>query len=356
MDLIEKGERALNISISFREEVAKDAQGSFQIAQMLCHEACLSADLLEASETQRSLDISFEAVRVQVLDGLSRAFLEDARRFAKGPKLRREGRAPYLHILNWLAQSNEWSLQLDQARAKHPHQKASVGQVVDKDYLRKFLQQDAEFSNILHFDPATRILSVEDPRFVYFIRNISWSKFARDVGYLNVDFKSLYDFALSFAGADRHIAEAIADKLSEEEIAVFYDKNEQHRILAENIEDYLGPIYRSEAQYIVALLGPQFPRRIWTKFESEQFKARFGEGSVIPIWFSDAPPGMFDESTRVGGLHYDREKDMESQVDYIVSNLILKLRESHLERPDQAAKSSENHNSSTSEQGNQRLF
>ena len=39
------------------------------------------------------------------------------------------------------------------------------------------------------------------------------------------------------------------------EFEVFYDKNEEHRILAENVEDYLGPIYRSEAAFVVCFLG-----------------------------------------------------------------------------------------------------
>jgi hypothetical protein len=32
---------------------------------------------------------------------LGRAFFEPSRKLATGPRLRREGRAPYLHILHW---------------------------------------------------------------------------------------------------------------------------------------------------------------------------------------------------------------------------------------------------------------
>ena len=125
------------------------------------------------------------------------------------------------------------------------------------------------------------------------------------MGYRSIEFKSEYDFALSFAGADREVADAIFRRLSERELSVFYDKNEQHRILAENVEDYLAPIYKSEAAFVVVLLGKEYPKRIWAKFESEQFKERFGENAVIPIWFPEAPPGMFDETTKVGGITFD---------------------------------------------------
>ncbi len=39
----------------------------------------------------------------------------------------------------------------------------------------------------------------------------------------------------SFAGADRDIAQRLYELLSEVEVGVFYDMNEQHRILAANV-------------------------------------------------------------------------------------------------------------------------
>jgi hypothetical protein len=179
---------------------------------------------------------------------------------------------------------------------------------------------------VLHFDPDTKVLGAEDPQFVFYIRNIAWRKFAERVGYLNVDFESKYDFALSFAGANRNLAERIAELLNERELAVFYDKDEQHRILAENIEDYLGPIYRSEATYVVPLLGRQYPERIWTRFESDQFKNRFGEGSVISVWYSDIPPSAFGEDRNIGGIVLD-VADLDEEAQRIADLLAGKLRD-----------------------------
>lgn len=331
-ELVEKGEGALNISFNTKEKIISDAQGSFHIAQMLCRETCIKADVIQRCEQHTELTISFEVIKEKVLEDLHRLFFSKARLFATGPKLRREGRAPYLHMLYWLAMSNEWFLQIDQAMIKYPEHKSSVGQVVDKGYLESFLMaKHDELSDVLHYDSTTRILSVEDPKFVYFIRNLIWNKFAEQVGYLTISFASKYDFALSFAGADRRFAEALFDYLTSCEISVFYDYNEQHRILAENVEDYLAPIYRSEAQYVVVLLGPEYPKKIWTKFESEQFKARFGENSVIPIWFNNCPPGMFDESTKYGGLEFDSSGDLETEVVRIGEALKKKIIEKRAE-------------------------
>jgi hypothetical protein len=240
--------------------------------------------------------------------------MKEAIKFAAGPRLRREGRAPYLHILKWLAESNEWAILLDREVAKHPEQRGSAGQVVEKRYLADFLNKNPELAAVIHYEPSTTILTIEDPQFVFFLRNLGWNKFAEQVGFLNIQFSNRYDFALSFAGPDRGYAKRLFELLSEGELEVFYDENEQARILAESVEDYLGPIYASEAAYVIVLLGPEYPKRIWTAFESEQFKSRFGEKSVIPIWFTTAPPGIFDESTRVGGVMFDPTKEPEEQL------------------------------------------
>jgi len=168
-------------------------------------------------------------------------------------------------------------------------------------------------------------MTTEDPKFLYFIRHLIWSKFARQVGYFSIDFDSQYDFAMSFAGEDRTLAEGLFSELTMREIGVFYDKNEQHRILANDVEEYLAPIYRSESRFVVALLSKEYPRKIWTKFESDQFKQRFGDGAVIPIWYADAIPGVFDESRRVGGLTFDPNGDFSAQVHQIVEVLSAKL-------------------------------
>lgn len=138
--------------------------------------------------------------------------------------------------------------------------------------------------------------------------------------------------ALSFAGADREYAAKLAELLREHEVEVFYDRFEQHRILAADVEEYLGPIYRSEATYVVAFLGPEYPKRIWTKFESDQFRERFGDGSVVPVWFTTAPPGLFDESVRVGGVTFDPDGDVEDQLHSIAELLVKRLHEDRTAR------------------------
>lgn len=328
-ELISLGETALNCSITIAQEIANEAAGSFAMAQVLSHEACLQGKLKVKHEdsTPFSVNVSLPCIREAVIADLHTRFFNSSREFATGKKLRKEGRAPYLHLLKWLAGTYDGVLDTKEALSTYSELKGSVGQVIEKGHLATLLSSAPTLSSLFHFDGVTQFLTVEDPKFLYFIRNIIWSKFAKQIGYFSIEFRSSYDFALSFAGEDRNVANAINDKLSAREISVFYDKNEQHRILANDVEEYLAPIYRSESQFIVVLMSNDYPKKLWTKFESEQFKDRFGDNSVIPIWFSNTTPSMFDNSRKYGGLGFDVEADLSEQVGELVEVLAQKLQE-----------------------------
>lgn len=321
-ELIQKGERALDIKIDRLEDLAKDSAGSFHIAQILCHEICLDAGITERQVQVTRVETSIEKIKDRVLNEISRTFRARTITFARGRRFRREGRAPYLHLLKFLITSDDWTCNVDDVIANNSRVRGSLGQVIDKGYLEGFLRETENLRDMFHYDAYTRVFAVEDPKLMYFLRNLLWSKFVKEVGFISDEFRSKYDFALSFAGEQRSVAEAIASSLQEHELEVFYDKDQQHMILAADVEQYLAPIYRSEARFVVALLSREYPKKIWTKFESDNFKERFGEGSVIPIWFKDAAPGIFDESARVGGFMFDPDEDLEKQVASITDSLV----------------------------------
>lgn len=249
-ELLEKGESELNFRLNIKDSIVEAAQGSFYIAQMLAYDTCIRADILATLEEGMETAESFEAVKAVVMTRLARTFHDTAIAFVRGTKLRREGRAPYLHLLHWLSQSKNWSINTDRETDRHPEQRGSVSQVVSKGFLSDLISSSEEIQKVLHFDPRNSTLIAQDPQFVFYIRNISWQGLAEEVGFLSLDFPSRYDFALSFAGSDRDIARAIFDGLEDAELEVFYDQNEQHRILAEDVEEYLGlPKQGSESTF-----------------------------------------------------------------------------------------------------------
>ncbi|GGD50492.1 TIR domain-containing protein [Muriicola marianensis] len=331
-EMLTLGENALNITLNIKSELISESKGSFHIAQMLAKETCICSEVIDNESGKEATDTSLETVKAKVIQELARLFYPKARAFAIGSKLRKEGRAPYLHLLNWLANSPEWSIQIDELLNQHPAMKLSINQVVEKGFLSKLLRDNPMLQDVIHYDDQSNVLTVEDPKFLFYIRNILWNKFAEQIGFIGIEFIKLYDFALSFAGENRDLAESIANKLLEREISVFYDKNEQHRILATNVEDYLAPIYNSEADYVIVLLSSDYPKKIWTKFESDQFKQRFGDNTIIPIWYSDTDVSLFDESRQYGGLAFNVNNDLDSESSKIVEIISKKLEEKRKEK------------------------
>ncbi|HEX4768192.1 MAG TPA: hypothetical protein VH414_18150 [Lichenihabitans sp.] len=327
-ELINKGERTLNIELRDKISIAERAQGSFHIAQVLCHQMCIEAGVTETQTEPVTVEYAVDVVIERIMTDLQRQFLQPAIEFARGSKLRREGRAPYLHILKWLSESEDWSLDLQDSLRANPGHKSSIGQVLEKGYLATLLR---EKENVLgshfHYESSTRVLSVEDPKLIFFLRNLVWRQFSRNVGFSASYFKGDYDIALSFAGKNRQTAKRLFEILMEREVAVFYDENEQHRIIAKEIEAYLAHIYRSAAAYVVPLLSSDYPSRIWTKFESDQFRSRFGQEAVISIRYTDVMPGFFSEDHRYGSLSFDPSKDQEAQLQTIAETICRRLEE-----------------------------
>lgn len=312
LELIGAGEEAFNVSIRARNHVIENARGSFYIAQLLCWDACVEAGVIERPETLLEVETSYTAIQRRVVARQRERFGEAVRSFARGTKFRPGGRAPYLHILRWLAESESWSVHIPEEMRRHPSEKASVGVVHDRGYLSSLCQQPA-ISKLLHFDTDTDILSVEDPMLVFYLRSISWPEFVREVGFTKVDYEENYDVALSFAGEDRTFAEHLRDALEDLGHAVFYDYAEQHLILGEDVEGYLGPIYASGSRYVVAVLGEMYGRKRWTLFESERYRERIEKAEVLAIWSTKVAPSPTDHFRERGALDFDPDGDLRAQ-------------------------------------------
>lgn len=324
-ELLEKGERALNLSLNVKEEIVSDSDGAFHIAQMLAHNACLQAKITERSDTHNTTDISYESLKETVIQELGYRFHDIVVRFVKGQRVKKGSRAPYLHVLYWLSREEERSLNLESYLINNPNHRNSVGQIITKGHLKTHYDSYHPFYDVMHYNDETTEISIEDPKFYYYIKNILWSKLAEKIGFNSFEFKSKYDFALSFAGANRAHAEYLNQRLADSELSVFYDFNEQSRILSEDVEQYLAPIYRSESAFVVPFLSKDYPSRIWCKFEGDTFKERFGNGCVIPLRYSDCPIGMFDTSNGIGGFTINIDEDIQKQLDLFASLLVEKI-------------------------------
>lgn len=323
-ELITKGEKALNIKIASREQISLTSGGSFYLAQMLCYELCAKAEILETCQKITEVELSFEQVKSGVWRDLSNRFKDRTILFCKGPKFQASGRAPYHHILYWLAEQGEWTLSIKDKIQNETAMRGSVGQVVQKGYLKEHIEKNDEISAVLHFDPDNVRITLEDPQYAFFLREIPWNQFTREVGFKNVKFDSRYDFALSFSGSSREIAEAIFDSLVEREFEVFYDRQEEQRLLAVDVEEYLEPIYRSEARFVLCVLDKEYSKRMWPRLEVTKFEERLGEDSVIPILVNGHEEGIFSKLEKVGHFRISTDS-LDEDVERLAQLLVDKM-------------------------------
>lgn len=105
-----------------------------------------------------------------------------------------------------------------------------------------------------------------------------------------------YDVALSFAGEDRALAEAIATELKGLGLTVFYDDDERSSLLGKDLYQHLDAIYRKHAAFTLVLISEHYATRRWPRHELRSAQARaFEEGReyILPIRVDDTEiPGI----------------------------------------------------------------
>jgi hypothetical protein len=135
-----------------------------------------------------------------------------------------------------------------------------------------------------------------------------------------------FDFALSFAGAQRSIAErirnAVVDRLG---LSVFYDRDYEHEMIGTNGAEYLRNIYSRESRFCLVLISPEYDQSQWTALERESIEGREirGEkGVLLPIRVVDHSPAWLPETR----IYFDLVSRNIDDLVGILSRLVSKTR------------------------------
>ena len=121
-----------------------------------------------------------------------------------------------------------------------------------------------------------------------------------------------YDFAMSFAGADREYAHALALRLQHLGASVFFDEFETSALWGSNLIDTLTDIYREKAEFCVMLISTAYVAGAWPNLErqSAQAKALKEKGDyILPIVLGDTikVPGLLETIGYLKASQYDLE-------------------------------------------------
>jgi hypothetical protein len=101
-----------------------------------------------------------------------------------------------------------------------------------------------------------------------------------------------YDVALSFAGAQRALAEQLATLIRDDGFEVFYDNFYPEQLWGKDLPVFFDNIYRRESRFCVIFVSKAYADGMWTQHERCSAVARMmnerGGEYILPIKIDDA--------------------------------------------------------------------
>lgn len=164
-----------------------------------------------------------------------------------------------------------------------------------------------------------------------------------------------YDFAISYAGEDRLIAEDIYNKIKEKysDYSVFLAKNEKHQFIGKDGESFFEELF-SKSKQVIVIISKYYKQKKWPRFEWDIILERSAEDRFIPIKLDDTkiiglPSNIIFESYKNNGakiaelaiyklLQYEKEQDILRKTDFEKTYDSIKNSEGALDKAYQLVK------------------
>ena len=182
IDMIGKGERALNVQFARRADFALCANGSFVIAQMLCENALLTSDIQETQRSLVSLDIPPSAVVRRVADQLKSQFHKCLQSFAlldgdyDGP------RGAAIALLWHLGREPTGSISIADVRPQLGRLSGSLNVVLSRIQDQRDREPSPLWRQLLDCDPVSGQLALDDPKLGFYLWHLDWVRFGQVCG------------------------------------------------------------------------------------------------------------------------------------------------------------------------------
>lgn len=101
------------------------------------------------------------------------------------------------------------------------------------------------------------------------------------------DTRFKYDIAISFAGAQRSVAEALARAVRDAGFQVFFDGFYAEQLWGKDLTVFFDEVFRKHSRFCVMLVSNEYTERIWTTRERQSALARAvaerGNEYILPI-------------------------------------------------------------------------
>lgn len=292
--LLDEGEAALNVLFEDREVLLSESAGNFWLAQYVCNKVCAIDEVYETQDDPKILNFDILSIRQRLMAELAQRYLAIARIFAKGKKWRPGGNKPYLEILLALCKIPDSVVTFDKILQVVPERRRPGIKAVRP----RISEVIHDTTRVNHSDLRKQIafevdsgFSIEDPLFRYFLTNLDPKDLFRDLGIEenNVESGRVYSFDIgfSFAGETRALVEVINDEMKSEDLVTFYDFDQQAVLLATDLQDYLGTVYKESCKYYLVFLDKHYRQKVWTRFEKDVMTSGGRSEHIIPVVLDD---------------------------------------------------------------------
>jgi hypothetical protein len=164
--LIEKGERALNIALSRKTDIARAAAGSLNIAQFLCYEIGLQEGITQTQSVTKEISTDLEEAVSQVMDRMSLKFGDVIRFFASlgGVQDRTS-----IELLRELARTDDGVLALYPLVNTRPELTEGVDHFLSSNLMDTLYGTFPVSKNHILLDQITPALVVDDPQLFFYL-------------------------------------------------------------------------------------------------------------------------------------------------------------------------------------------
>jgi hypothetical protein len=317
LDLIARGCAALNISFDHPNLIYAESQGDYWLTQALCSEACTTAKIYESQPDPKNVGIDISFIRRQMVDRLQHAYYESVKDFCRGRRFR-PSNDPYYRILRFISTKggNQSSVDLVELANANPEIAGSINNVKDH-RLAGLLKDKPKAGLYFYYNPSTARFAIEDPAVFYFLRNLDWERLRSDCGFRDTaEHQKPFDVAISFAGENRELAREIASRLSELDVAVFFDENFEVAYLGRRLGDEFERVFSTGSRFVLCLLDKFHREKIWPTFERDTFLRRIAAQEVIPIYLDKTNfPGVPSDVFGINFIYDPLNDDWRAKVD-----------------------------------------
>ena len=179
IQMIQKGEQALNITFDRKAEIVLAANGSFNLAQFLCFNVCALAGV-EETKGRKTLIHSDTLLAIRtVLNELKMKFGKSVKHFTAMGETRD---VTCLRLLEELATAEDGFVALPSLALNKSELARGIRRFVDENWMEKLYQACPEAENHFFFDPVRQALIIDDPQMAFYLRQIPFSALAREAG------------------------------------------------------------------------------------------------------------------------------------------------------------------------------